>query len=875
MSKATDFIISLLGKGGKRLLKMYFPRDDGPAAGLLINRLVAEEHVSRDFEYLVTVLSDDETIQATEVQGRMVCVEVLGELGAGRFFNGYCTGFGLESVHDGVATYQMVLKPWLSFFALRHDWRLFHNQSISNQSKTVFLETGLASHEFRLQQPDPIRTFSCQYDETDYNYLHRRWEEMGWHYWYEHDLSGHKLVISDTSRSAPAVDGKATLSLHHGGGSNRHDRIAQWKPHRKVVSGRISLSGFDFKKPAPRQHTQVSGNEQGDIHKIEVYQYTGLYGFSTPEHVKDLAQLRMEAHDAQSWQIRALSNCRPVQPGRSFKLGREFMGQLMGKLKEQDDEFFVLSVRHVVDNNYLNNDGSHASYENEFICVPKRMPWRAPQGYNSHPVKANGIDTATVVGPEGQDIHTDEYGRIRIQFHWDREGQNDAGSSAWVRVASNWAGAELGAMALPRIGTEVIVQWLSASPDRPLVTGSVYNARKMPPWQLPGQQALSGIRSRELTPGSGNAASGRSNHLIFDDTHQKIQVQLKSDHQHSQLSLGHITRIESNAGRKDERGEGFELRTDGWGVLRAARGMLLSTEKRTQAEAHVKDMGETIERLHAAHALHKVQAEVAQEHGAQDAKSHQSEIEEALKIQYEAVKGKEGPKAELDAAHLVLASPAGIEATTPKTVHLAAGDHVALTSGKSLSLASADGLFASIRKTFRLFVQKAGMKLVAAGGDIDIKALAESVNVLAKLNITHSANRITISAKEEIVLNAGGTYVRYNASGIEQGTSGSHISHAATHSFIGPNNQPLKVPEERANYGHKFQLTDLLGKALAEEAYTIITTDHQEIRGKTDAQGMTEQILSEHPEGTYIIFDRDLRWEVEEEEHDHDDDLHC
>ncbi|WP_240950692.1 DUF2345 domain-containing protein, partial [Collimonas pratensis] len=281
----------------------------------------------------------------------------------------------------------------------------------------------------------------------------------------------------------------------------------------------------------------------------------------------------------------------------------------------------------------------------------------------------------------------------------------------------------------------------------------------------------------------------RSNHLILDDTNGKIQAQLKSDHQHSQLSLGSITRIEDNAGRKDARGEGWELRTDGHGVARSAKGMLITTEARNNAASHIKDMGETVSRLTAARDQHESLADAAQQAGAQEKQGQQADVAQILKAQNDAIKGGtsgDGTFPELSEPHLVLASPAGIEATTSGSTHIASGEHMAITTGKSLSIASGDSLFASVAKTFRLMVQKAGMKMVAAAGDIDVKALTDSINLLAKLNITHTANRITITAKEEVLINGGGSYVKFNASGIEHGTNGGYIAHAATHSLPGP-----------------------------------------------------------------------------------------
>ena len=847
MTNATDFIVSLIRKDAPRLLKLYFPHDDGPSSGLLVNHLVAEESLSCDFTFTVTVLSDDPNIDLSEVQGRMVCVEVLREVGQSRYFNGYCFEFSLKRVDNGLAIYEMVLKPWLAQFRLRHNYHLFHNLNITEQTKQLFCETGLSSHEFRMNQSDPARTFSCQYDETDYNYLHRRWEEMGWHYWYEHTLSGHKLILSDTSQDADAIDGKPLLAYHHDGGSNKDDKIANWSPGSKIVSGQVTLGSFDFKRPSPQSAGVTSSTEQGDIHQFEVYQYEGLYGFRHAGHGSDIARLRMDAIDVPGKQFQANGNSRAVQPGRWFGLNKDFAGQMFDA-KDADVEFFVVSARHEVDNNYLNASGAHASYENEFTCVPRSVAWRPAIGRNSTAVKVSGVDTAIVVGSGGQDIYTDEFGRIRVQFHWDRKGSNDAGSSAWVRVASNWAGAELGAMALPRIGSEVIVQWLSGNPDRPIVMGSVYNARKMPPWQLPSQQALSGLRSRELTPGGGNAALGRSNHLILDDTHEKIQAQLKSDHQSSQLSLGHITRIDSNAGRKDYRGEGWELTTNAWGVARAAKGLLITTEPRLNAAAHTKDMGETIARLDHARELHQQQAQYAQELGVQEAKIHQAAVAQTLAGQHDAIKGSGGTFPELTGAHLVLASPAGIETTTQKSTHISSDDHTAITTGKSLSIASGDSFFATIRKTFRLLVQKAGMKLVAAGGDIDMQALEQSIHVLAKLNITHTANRITLTAKEEIVINGGGSYIKYSAKGIEQGTSGSHVSHAATHSFVGPNSIPVTIPPPPVanipdEFSNRLDVHDLFLKHEFEDiSFAAKFADGRALTGKLDEHGRSSQI---------------------------------
>jgi type VI secretion system secreted protein VgrG len=410
------------------------------------------------------------------------------------------------------------------------------------------------------------------------------------------------------------------------------------------------------------------------------------------------------------------------------------------------------------------------------------MPWRPGRHYNSQPCTYPGIQTAIVVGPAGTEIHTDGYGRVKVQFHWDRLGNYDENSSPWLRVMSPGAGSEFGNIRLPRVGEEVAVLYLDANIDHPVILGALYNATQMPPWELPGQQALSGLRSRELQGGEGGGG-GRGNHLVLDDTAGKIQVQLKSDHQCSQLSLGHITRVEDSNGRKDARGEGWELRTDGHGVLRAGQGMLISTEVRKSAQGPVKDMAETCHRLAAASDQHQLLAETAQKNGAQD---NQTDVATALESQIKEIKGTTpgtGGFPEITTPHLILSSPAGIASTTAQSTHIASDLNTAITTGKSFSIAAGDGFFASIRQTFRLFVQKAGVKLIAASGDIDVKALTDNFNLLAKLNITQTANRIVISAKEDILINGGGSYLKLSAGGIEHGTNGTFFAHAASHHF--------------------------------------------------------------------------------------------
>jgi type VI secretion system secreted protein VgrG len=398
----------------------------------------------------------------------------------------------------------------------------------------------------------------------------------------------------------------------------------------------------------------------------------------------------------------------------------------------------------------------------------------------------------------------------------------------------------------------------------------------MPPWSLPGQASLSGLRSREL----GGAARG--NHLILDDTKEKIQAQLKSDHLCSQLSLGHITRIEDNAGRKDARGEGFELRSDGHGVARAAKGILITTEARQAARGPIKDMGETAHRLATAGDQHQLLAEIAQKNGAQEAGDNQGDVAALLKSQNDAIAGATTSGGsgfpELAKPHLVLASAAGIATTAAGDTHIASDRHAAITTGKSLSLAAGKNLFASIRQTFRLFLQKAGMRLIAAGGDIDVQALSDSIKLLAKLEITQTANRITISAKEEIIINGGGSYAKFAAGLIELGTSGAFVAHAAAHSLPAAKSISVGAAMAAARYGSsiaseqtlselanstawvEFRLIDHDGP-IPGERYVVTDPTGATHTGKVDDQGAAR--IDQIPVGHCKVEFPDLGYSME------------
>lgn len=785
-----------------RLMRLDFPFEDGPPAILLPNKLVAHEEVSRGFRFEVDVLSDDPRIPLKMLMGRLVTISLVRQDGSLRYFNGYITQLSFLRADGGFAFYRMVLEPWLAFARLRKDNVSFHGKSVQQITEETLKHYRQAEWHMHVFEEDPPLTVANQYNETDYNHLHRRWEARGMHYWYEHRFDGHKLMLSDKSFHNEPVDATSyddvdVIAFHDKSGSLEDDGIHLWSASRRLGSGTTTLASVDYKNPGAQHATGYSANRQGDIFAYEVYEDSGAYGFCMRSDGERLATQRMVEQDKDTQTFDATSNARSVQPGRTFKLGGHFSAEPRSmdydpepRRSIGDRSYLILSVEHEATNNYQAGAGAPSHYENRFTCINRDIRWRPGRDFNSEPGAYMGLHTATVVGPAGADIHTDGFGRVKLQFHWDRLGQHDENSSPWIRVLSPAAGKEFGHIRLPRVGEEVAVVYLNGNIDHPLILGALYNGTHMPPWALPAQSALAGLRSREFGGGA------RGNHLVLDDTKEMIQAQLKSDHQCSQLSLGHITRIEDNAGRKDARGEGWELRTDGHGVARAAKGLLITTEARQAARGAIKDMDETARRLTLATEQHQFLAEIAQKNGTQEPVDNQNDVAALLQAQTDAVQGagsKAGSFPELGKPHLVLASPVGIATTTAGDTHIASDRHTAFTSGKSLSLAAGTHFFASIRQSFRLFVQKAGMKMVAAAGDIDLQALTDNIKLLAKLDITQTANRITITAKEEVVINGGGSYVKFTAGGIEHGTNGTFVAHAVNHSLLSAKNMAMAV----------------------------------------------------------------------------------
>lgn len=778
---------------------------------LQFHRLAGREALSQLYAFEIDLLGSSNGIDPRMLLGKPATVEVRTESGDTRHLGGVVASFGLTGEDARHSFYRMRLRPWLWLATRRSDFRIFQNKTVPEIVADVLGGYGYPV-EKRLGRDYRVRDYCVQYHESDFSYVSRLCELEGICYYFRHEAQRHVLVFADDIASShDPLPGGDIVRFHPlekagmtGGGSGPSERIYEWKTGEEIRSGLHFTNEFDPLKP----RADLSSRRQvraGHAHDdFELYEWPG--GYREYDDGETCTRIRTEEQLSGRCTASGRSNRRELAPGYTFQLASH-------PRDDQNQKYLLTSVDYELQENLQASEGANAGEGSIqrfcFEAQPVSHAWRPPR--TTPKPRTRGPQTAIVVGPKNEEIWVDQYGRVKVQFHWDRLGRHDENSSCWVRVSMAWAGETFGTAALPRIGQEVVVDFLSGDPDCPIITGRVFNAENMPAWRLPDQKNLSGIRSRELgaSDGSGRAGGARGNHLALDDHHGKLQAQLKSDHLSSSLSLGHVGRIDDTSGRKDDRGEGAELRTDGHAAVRAARGLLLTTEARPGAQAHITDLGETVARLTAARDLHERQSQTAQEARAHEA-GDQDAVTTALKEQNDAIKGRSGGSRqqafpELDEPHLVLASAAGIQSTAAGATHIASITHNALSSGGHTSISAGRSFLVSVREAARLFAYKA-IRLTAATAGIDIVALQNSINLLARLEIKLEADRIAITAKEEILISGGGSFSKWNASGIVHGTRGLWREHAATHSYAGPMDMAKRLRMQGVSHDDKYSI---------------------------------------------------------------------
>jgi type VI secretion system secreted protein VgrG len=542
----------------KRPLKVNTPLGKD---AIFITSFSAREGISQLFQYYLELIAPNDTdVSFDQLLGQKVTVELATLQDKSRFFNGIVSRFSQGQRDQQFTTYRAEVVP--QFWLLTRKWesRIFQHISVPDILKKVL--EGIAT-AFEIVGNFEKRDFCVQYRETDFNFASRLMEEEGIFYYFRHTSDEHKMVLTNNSAGLSDVPDQSTVVFDEIFGGRRPDlRIFSWSKVQEMRAGKYTL--FDHCFEQPQSHLEASKTIQDSVQvgtvthklkvggndKLEIYDYPGEYaqrfdgidksGGEQPAEVQKIFQdnqrtvgIRMQQEAVPSIEITGSSNCSQFMSGFTFTLDRHF---------NANGKYVLTTVMHTARmSNFASGGVGDFQYSNSFTCIPAALPYRPARG-TFRPV-VQGTQTAVVVGPSGEEIFTDKYGRVKVQFHWDRDGKNDADSSCWVRVGQNWAGKRWGASFWPRIGQEVIVDFLEGDPDQPIIIGSVYNVDQMPPYLGNGldpkhknDNKVSGIKSNTTPGGQGY------NEIRFDDNKGKEEVFL-----HAERNLEMTTKNDSLA----------------------------------------------------------------------------------------------------------------------------------------------------------------------------------------------------------------------------------------------------------------------------------------------------------------------------------------
>jgi type VI secretion system secreted protein VgrG len=461
---------------------------------LLLEQFAGWEALSQQFHFDLQAVSTNASLSLDDILQRPVLVTLSLVSGADRYIHGIVNRADQLERGKGLTTYRLGIVPWTWFLTLLTDCRIFENQTVQQIIERIFTDQGFQDYEFRLSGSYEPREYCVQYRETSLDFISRLMEEEGIFYFFEHTDQKHTLIVSDSqSAFGPCPNNPAVKYGMTQAAVQEEDLVATLSRNHSVRSRTISLTDYDFQKPSVKLDVRATSE------RYDLYDYPGKY--LSRDIGERYAKIRLDEQEAQRLLLTGASNCRQFVSGYKFDLD-DVSGQGF------DGSYVLLSVAHSASaNSYRSDDVQPFVYENQFQAIPASVTYRPPRLAPKPLVR--GSQTATVVGPEGEEIWVDNFGRIKVHFHWDREDK----SSLPVRVAQSWAGKSWGAIQIPRIGQEVVVDFLEGDPDRPLVIGSVYNAEQMPPYGLPDDQTMSGTKSRSSKGGGPD----NYNEIVLED----------------------------------------------------------------------------------------------------------------------------------------------------------------------------------------------------------------------------------------------------------------------------------------------------------------------------------------------------------------------
>ena len=482
---------------------------------LMLTGVDGVESISEPFSFHLKLAAEDGSINLEGLLRKPFVVHLRRQDDSERIIHGLVNRIqqlGMDTADEPIYYYKAEIVPWLWFLNLNTDIRIFQNKKVQDILTEVFQKAGFTDFNFKLQGAYPPREYCVQYRESDFDFVSRLMEEEGIFYYFIHAADKHTLVLADQVSVTKNAPGSYKVPYGKGTGTNTAGLISDLVEEHRARLGKITLNDFDFQKSTVRLEVAEAGKSPA-----ELYDYPG--GYKIRDEGSRYARIKLEEQEARLRTVRGDGTASTLIPGYRFELTDHFNGAL-------NRSYLVTRVEHKASTNVHKTEAEgkdQKDYACQFEALPFGVPYR-PAHRTPKPI-VHGVQTAIVVGPSGEELWVDKFGRVKVHFHWDRLGKRDESSSCWIRTSQAWAGAGWGHIQLPRIGQEVVVSFLEGDPDRPLITGRVYNDQNMPPYDLPGNQTQSGIKSRS----SKNGGKANFNEFRFEDKQGSEQVYLHAE----------------------------------------------------------------------------------------------------------------------------------------------------------------------------------------------------------------------------------------------------------------------------------------------------------------------------------------------------------
>jgi type VI secretion system secreted protein VgrG len=853
---------------------------------LLPQRVVGISRIGRHFEFTADVVSTAEAIELKTLIAQPVTLWIQQTDKSYLPHHGYVHTARRLGSDSGLTSYQIGFASWMHFLRFRKDACIWQDKTAEDILSDVFNMHPQAQGAFRfaLNTPLPSRSFCMQY-EDDWNFVHRMMESEGLFGYFEQASDGksHTLVVTDNLDVFQPLSPQ-TVEFYRAGTTSEVDALVQWSGTRTLQSTTLATRTFDYKapdSPANPKGTKIPTlTTQGDLpQQAEVYEYTGAYTYNEQDRGDHLSKVRMEEWESRAKRFFGAGGVRGADAGRWFELD-DHPDHLSDS--EQNRQFAIIEARWFIENNLpaasqaadfphslknelasvranqaapadalsaLHADGSEGFYLVEIEAQRKIVPYRSPL---VHQKPAMHLQPAMVVGPANEEVYTDALNRIKVHFNWDRLNGGDEKASCWVRVVMSDTGGGYGSVHVPRIGEEVLVDWLGGDCDRPLVTGRVYNGQTQPNWHSNG--LLSGYKSKEFQ-GSG------FNQMVMDDATGQNRVQLYSSSTNAQLHLGYLIAQTDNT-RGNYLGSGFDLKSDAYGAVRAGQGLYVTTHPAgsqpldaRDARSQLVNSESVIEAMSDASTLHQAES-LSDGHDA--LKTFTDATQNSVTGTASGGGAAGGGAATANTAGagnanafkepvMLFGSPSGIALSTQQSAHVAADHHVNLVSGQSTHIAAGKSLIASVTDKLSLFAQNAGMKLFAAKGKVEVQAHSDNIELTAQktMKLLSTTEKIEVAAQQEVLLSSGGAYIRIKDGNIEIHAPGKVDLKGSQHSFAGPVNQPYPLPQFKPSYQAQYVLQSQVdGSPMIHHAYELTLPSGRTVVGHTNDLGEAVRVYT-------------------------------